>query len=72
MAWFKKRKQKFAADIQLNPAPEQENEELIAVLAAAVAAYLGTEPGQIVVRSWRQVNPAWKRSAREMQVFHRF
>lgn len=72
MAWFHKKKKK--TEPENNPAPVQVmgDEELAAVLAGAIAAYLGTVPGNIAIRSWRQVSPAWRRSAREIQIFHRF
>jgi hypothetical protein len=70
MAWFKKR-QITEPNKEIIPVPKQQDDELIAVLAAAVAAFMGTAPGNIVVRSYRKVNSAWRRSAREMQILNR-
>ena len=45
------------------PEPEEDDTELIAVIAAAIAAYEGSSPDGIVVRSIRRVSSAnkWKR-----------
>ena len=57
-------------------AEETDEGELIAVIAAAVAAAMeaaGEEPEGFVVRSIRRVNnaPAWNRAGREEQVYSR-
>ena len=57
-------------------AEEEDEGELIAVIAAAVAAAMeaaGEEPAGFVVRSIRRVNnaPAWNRAGREEQVYSR-
>ena len=57
-------------------AEEEDKGELIAVIAAAVAAAMeaaGEEPTGFVVRSVRRVNnaPAWNRAGREEQVYSR-
>ena len=57
-------------------AGEEDEGELIAVIAAAVAAAMeaaGEEPTGFVVRSVRRVNnaPAWNRAGREEQVYSR-
>lgn len=47
--------------------------ELVAVLAAAVAAVMGTSADGIVIRSYKRVGPsAWKRSGRDFQVLNHF
>ncbi len=70
MAWFKK-KQTTAREVveETSSVQARDDGELVAALAAAVAAYLGTSPGNIAVRSYRKASPAWRRSAREMQIF---
>ena len=58
-------------------AEEEDEGELIAVIAAAVAAAMeaagAEEPTSFVVRSIRRVNnaPAWNRAGREEQVYSR-
>lgn len=71
------------APVQAAPAPVVEEEpqedegELIAVIAAAVAAAMEAageeEPTGFVVRSIRRINnaPAWNRAGREEQVYSR-
>lgn len=47
--------------------------ELIAVLAAAVAAVMGSDANGIVIRSYKRVSPsAWKRSGRDFQILNHF
>lgn len=61
--------QKTVRDI---PAAMDEK-ELIAVIAAAVAAVLGTDANGIVIRSYKRVSPsAWKRSGRDFQILNHF
>ncbi len=52
--------------------PDKDDSELIAVLAASVAAMLDTHPGSIVLRSYKRISPsAWKKSGRDYQIFHK-
>lgn len=48
---------------------------LIAVIAAAIAASLGTSPNGIVIRSLkrsRTSTPKWGVAGREQQIYHQF
>ena len=59
------------------PAPIQtaDDTQLIAVIAAAVAASLGTSSNGIVIRSIRRsasTVPAWGKTGRQEQVYNRF
>jgi len=55
---------------------EAGDEELIAVLTAAVAAAIGegATAGGLVVRSYRRINhiPAWERAGKNEQIFNKF
>jgi sodium pump decarboxylase gamma subunit len=64
---------KAAPRMKERPAPPRQDEyEIIAVLAASVAAMLDTNPDSIVVRSYKRISPsAWKRSGRDYQIFHK-
>jgi|GEM_PF-5833821 len=57
----------------VQPKEEKENGfELVAVLAAAAAAAMDTQPGNIVIRSYRRISPsAWKKSGRDYKIFHK-
>ena len=47
---------------------QQNDEELIAVLAAACAAVMGTEPSQVIVKSYKKVRrTAWASAGRREQ-----
>ena len=51
---------------------KQDDHELIAVLAASVAAMMGTQPGNIVIQSYKRISPsAWRKSGRDYQIFHK-
>ena len=69
---------KIEAEIEkpLPPAPvvEVENLELVAVLTAAVAAYMDASPSGLVVRSFRRVpgESAWARAGRSAQIYNKF
>ena len=55
------------------PAPEQNDDALIAVITAAVAAMMEEGNGFVVRRVRRISNtPAWSKSGREEQVYSRF
>lgn len=57
------------------PVVEVENNELIAVLTAAVAAFMESEStGKLVVRSYKRVSPdsAWARAGRSAQIYNKF
>jgi hypothetical protein len=48
---------------------QQNDEELIAVLAAACAAVMGTEPSQVIVKSYKKVRrTAWASAGRREQM----
>ena len=48
---------------------QQTDEELIAVLAAACAAVMGTEPSQVIVKSYKKVRrTAWASAGRREQM----
>lgn len=52
---------------------EKDEEELIAVIGAAIAAVMGSQ-GNIVVKSIRRINdqtPMWAKSGRQEQMFNR-
>lgn len=50
------------------------DEELLAVLTAAVAAAMGPSKPNLVVRSYRRINnaPAWERASKNEQIFNKF
>ena len=53
--------------------PAKDERELIAVLAAAVAAVMGADANGIVIRSYKRVSPsAWKQSGRDFQILNHF
>ena len=73
MAWFNKknkpREEANAAQEIKQPLPDEE--ELIAVLSAAVAAMAGEDASGFILRSYKRVGPsAWKKSGRDYQLFH--
>lgn len=85
MAWIMKPKKKeepkaevkFEEEIH-KPLPEMpvvevENNELVAVLTAAVAAYMEDAETKLVVRSYRRVSPdsAWARASRSAQIYNK-
>ncbi len=48
---------------------QQNDEEIIAVLAAACAAVMGTEPSQVIVKSYKKVRrTAWASAGRREQM----
>ena len=48
---------------------QQNDEEIIAVLAAACAAVMGTEPSQVIVKSYKKVRrTAWASAGRHEQM----
>jgi sodium pump decarboxylase gamma subunit len=54
---------------------EEDNEELVAVISAAVAAVLGKPTSSIIVRSIRKIEPAapsWAIAGRQDQIGSRF
>ncbi len=69
-------------DVSSKPEPkatvqveEQENEELVAVITAAIEAAAGNKTQKLVVRQIRQVvdmTPAWGRAGRTQQMNSRF
>jgi len=73
MAWFNKKNKPRA---EANAAQDikqslQDEEELIAVLSAAVAAMTGANAYGFVLRYYKRVGPsAWKKSGRDFQLFH--
>lgn len=56
------------------PVVEVENLELVAVLTAAVAAYMDASPSGLVVRSYKRVpgESAWARAGRSAQIYNKF
>jgi len=47
----------------------------IAAIAGALAIYLGTEAGNIVIKSYRRIGsnvPAWRKAGHKDQLFNRF
>lgn len=56
------------------PTVEVENLELVAVITAAVAAFMGESPSKLVVRSYKRVSPdsAWARAGRSAQIYNKF
>lgn len=56
------------------PEVEVENLELVAVLTAAVAAFMETNPSGLVVRSFRRIpgESAWARASRSAQIYNKF
>lgn len=68
MAWFQKKQKNIQKNTTMAPLQEESDGKLIAVLAAAVSAYLGIKNEGFVIRSYKKT-AEWKRSAREMQLF---
>lgn len=56
------------------PVVDVENVELVAVLTAAVAAFMQDSTSKLVVRSYRRVSPdsAWARAGRNAQIYNKF
>ena len=56
------------------PTVEVENIELVAVLTAAVAAFLESSPAKLAVRSYKRVSSdsAWARAGRNAQIYNKF
>lgn len=54
------------------PVVEVENIELVAVITAAVAAFMGSSPSKLVVRSYKKVSrdSAWARAGRSAQIYN--
>ena len=49
--------------------------ELVAAISAAVAVYLGTASGNVVIKSYRRIGantPAWRQAGRRDQIFNKF
>ena len=65
-----KKKEEIAELSETEAEQEQQNdEELIAVLAAACAAVMGTEPSQVIVKSYKKVRrTAWASAGRREQM----
>jgi hypothetical protein len=84
MLMFGRRKDKNKTDItapvesaqpDVHAADPGEDAALIAVIAAAVAAYLGTSQNGIVIRSLRRSassTPEWGREGRAQQLYQQF
>jgi sodium pump decarboxylase gamma subunit len=55
------------------PAREKRDDgELVAVLAASVAAMMDTQPGNIVIHSYKRISPSsWRKSGRDYQIFNK-
>lgn len=49
---------------------DSEEEAEIAAITAAVAMYLGQAPGTFTIKSFRRTGSAWKKAAREEQVYN--
>ena len=61
------------APVEAEAAASTQDDVLIAVISAAVAAAMGEETGFVVRRVRRISNaPAWQRSGRDEQVYSRF
>lgn len=54
------------------PADTVNEEELIAVLTAAVAACMGTSSASVNIRSYKKVSPAWGNAAKREALDNRF
>ena len=49
--------------------------EVIAAISAAVAMYLGTSAGNVVIKSYRRIGantPAWRQAGRRGSIFNKF
>ena len=49
--------------------------EVIAAISAAVAMYLGTSAGNVVIKSYRRIGantPAWRQAGRRDSIFNKF
>lgn len=70
----KKIEQELEKPLPPVPEVEVENLELVAVLTAAVAAYMDASPSGLVVRSFRRVpgESAWARAGRSAQIYNKF
>jgi len=54
---------------------KMDENELVAAISAAVAAYMGTSAGNVVVRSYRRVRgntPAWRRAGIADQISNKY
>ena len=52
-----------------------DDKKVIASITGALAVYLGTSAGNIVIRSYRRIgsnSPAWRRAGQRDQVFNKF
>ena len=61
------------APVELAPVAAPQDDALIAVISAAIAAVMGEDKG-FVVRHVRRISnaPAWQKAGREEQVYSRF
>ena len=52
-----------------------EEKKVIAAISAAVAMYLGTSAGNVVIKSYRRIGantPAWRQAGRRDSIFNKF
>lgn len=52
-----------------------DEEEIIAAISGAIAVYLGTSAGNVVIKSYRRIGantPAWRQAGRRDQIFNKF
>ncbi len=83
--FFKKNTRKKAKPVVPKAAKEPSNDfvsqvdtdenELIAVISAAVAMALGTSAGNVVIKSYRRIGantPAWRQAGRRDSIFNKF
>lgn len=52
-----------------------DTEEVIAAITAAVAMYLGTSTGDVMIKSYRRIGantPAWRQAGRRDSIFNKF
>ncbi len=56
------------------PVVEVQDDELLAVLSAAVAAYMAPQKPGLIVRSYRRIGgePAWAKASRNAQIYNKF
>ncbi len=77
----KAKKQKTDAGKQKAPTNDfiaqvaMDEKKVIAAISAAVAVYLGTSAGNVVIKSYRRIGantPAWRQAGRRDQIFNKF
>jgi len=52
-----------------------DDKEVIAAITAAVAMYLGTSTGDVMIKSYRRIGantPAWRQAGRRDSIFNKF